>query len=143
LEWVSLAHKALGEGIDLHLSLLAGPSADVRQTTAHTLAAFPEYVKRIVPPLLNAARREAESKRGGILPLALGALLNGSPEAAWLVEGQFGELSDERKRLACAAALATILRDLMSDAAIETLVEAFAQTAPVLIQRSPIVPSLK
>jgi hypothetical protein len=130
LAWVTRAHEAVGEGIDLYLSYLGDSSAAVRQTAAHALAAFPEHAERIVPPLLSAARREADSETGGILLVALGALLDGKPEAAGAVEDLCGKLSDERHRLGCAAALAVILRDRTPDVAIETLIAAFAQPEP-------------
>jgi hypothetical protein len=130
LAWVSQAHEAVGEGIDLYLSFLADSSADVRQTAAHALAAFPEHAERIVPPLLNAAQCEADSETGGVLLLALGALLDGKPQTADPVEDLFGELSDERQCLACAATLAAILRNSMPEEVVETLILAFAQPEP-------------
>lgn len=130
LAWVQRAHEAVGAGIDTYMDLLQDADAEMRTAAAHALAAFPEHAERILPALLAALTLESESETGGIMALGLGKLLIGHPNASGAVEQVLREASDPRRRLACAVALAKIAREQTSDAAVETLVEAFSQPEP-------------
>ncbi len=112
LRWARAAHEAVAAAIPVLLGLLDDPDPDVPEMVLHTLAAFPERARTLVPELRQRVARQTDPSAVARLLVTVGSLAVSLPEAeaaavaSWLHAGLAGRQGGPARPAAAAAAVA-------------------------------------
>lgn len=126
LVWVEEAHRAVGEGVTLYLSLLESREANVRTTAAHVLSCFPERREAILPTLRQRLSHERDRDAQASLMLCLGVLGDDDPALRGPLEDALPLNADDPRRLAAALSLVRQDGERAAARAVQVLRDALA-----------------
>ena len=127
LEWVRLAHEAVGCGIDALLGLVEGdPDAPIRAAATAAIGRFPEHAGAVAPRLAARVGVERDPIARAATLFALGSLRE--PTTTSAIDAALG---DSSRLVVLAAAVARAALPSPAEACIEALLAAIEDPEPI------------